>query len=296
MSVAGIIDAMRANVHPTIRIVWQCLENHANGARWWRMTEREIATEVHLSPKTVERAVIALEGKGDDAVLPAVVAVRRCKRRPATFTMLRSYPEGCPKPRHEPEVASRVAPELTRQNGDSTAELTRQNDDSLFPPEKNPPEEERESPPQAAAPASSSTENLVEVGEASQQGADNKGVPAAPPAPPPAARSARRTPLPDDWAPPPEVRQMAIEAGYDPAEIMEEMADWARATGARSADWTATGRNWIRREGKFYGRRATGPSGTKLNQHIEETHAHYAAMAQRFGMLPDAGLPLGGQP
>jgi hypothetical protein len=34
-------------------------------------------------------------------------------------------------------------------------------------------------------------------------------------------------PLPDDWILPPEVRQFAIEAGYDPDEIAEELAEWA---------------------------------------------------------------------
>ena len=51
--------------------------------------------------------------------------------------------------------------------------------------------------------------------------------------------------------PPEEVRRLAREAGYAPDEIMAEMADWARATGARSADWIATSRNWIRRERRF---------------------------------------------
>jgi hypothetical protein len=55
---------------------------------------------------------------------------------------------------------------------------------------------------------------------------------AAPPAPPPPpsmenlagkeAKRPRRTPLPDDWAPSPEERQLARDAGYDPDEIVEE--------------------------------------------------------------------------
>jgi len=45
----------------------------------------------------------------------------------------------------------------------------------------------------------------------------------------PANRSVRPPPLPDDWMLPPEVRQLAIEAGYDPDEVAEELADWVSA-------------------------------------------------------------------
>ena len=44
----------------------------------------------------------------------------------------------------------------------------------------------------------------------------------------PGNRTARSTP-PEAWMLPPEVRQLAIEAGHDPDEIAEELADWASA-------------------------------------------------------------------
>ena len=44
--------------------------------------------------------------------------------------------------------------------------------------------------------------------------------------------------LPDDWQPEPEEAALAREAGFDPDEIREEMADWARE---RNIKFTAYG-------------------------------------------------------
>ena len=106
--IAGILDAMRSEFSPATRLVWQCLENHANGARFWSMTDQEIPRELHLSTDSVSRAMAELEqGR--------IVRCVRHKRRRATFHMLRSYPEGCARPRHEPEVERRGRPELSPQ-------------------------------------------------------------------------------------------------------------------------------------------------------------------------------------
>jgi hypothetical protein len=67
---------------------------------------------------------------------------------------------------------------------------------------------------------------------------------------PPAAKRTRKTPLPDDWAPPPEVRQIAIAAGFDPDDLMEDMALWCRHNAVVSADWTCFARRWIKGEKK----------------------------------------------
>jgi hypothetical protein len=32
--------------------------------------------------------------------------------------------------------------------------------------------------------------------------------------------------LRDGWIPPSEVQQLVLEAGYDPSELIEEIADW----------------------------------------------------------------------
>jgi hypothetical protein len=46
--IAGILDAMRSSYTPAVRLVWLCIENHANRDRWWRMTFEAIADELHL--------------------------------------------------------------------------------------------------------------------------------------------------------------------------------------------------------------------------------------------------------
>jgi hypothetical protein len=152
MSVHGLIDAMRSNYPPAHRLVWQCLENHANGARWWRTTNKEIADELHLSKATVDRAADDLEK--DDIIR------RDFRRRKRTvFHMLRTYPNGLSHQKADPTTDlshQNVAPtpvmpwdlntqnddstlDLTNKNVDSTPDLSTQNVDSKNPPEKNPP-------------------------------------------------------------------------------------------------------------------------------------------------------------
>jgi hypothetical protein len=98
-----------------------------------------------------------------------------------------------------------------------------------------------------------------------------------------------RTALADDWCPPPEVRQLAIGAGYDPAEIVEEMADRARSTGARSAGWPATVRNWIRRERKLHRSQAK----RDRRQETEDFIARQTAILRQSGFLPPDGVLAG---
>src|SRR5690242_5436804 len=128
--IAGIIDALRSHYPFAVRIVWQCIENRADQARCRNATDAEIAAEIGASVDTVSRAVATLEA---DRILRRV----RHKRRRTTFHMLRTYPAGCPRPRHEPEVARRIRPELTPQDADSSAELSPQKPDSKSPPDKN---------------------------------------------------------------------------------------------------------------------------------------------------------------
>ena len=167
MSIAGILEAMQSDYLPAIRLVWQCLENHAGPAsRCYRMTNEQIAAELHLGLNTVVRAIAELE---EDKI----IRVERFKRRVSTFHMLRVYPEKGSKgqPRysngHAPEDALEVelttqnggssgdahadlttqtgcsTVELTTQTGCSSAELTTQNgwseSTSKNPPEKTPP-------------------------------------------------------------------------------------------------------------------------------------------------------------
>ena len=165
MSVLGIIEAMHAEIAPAYRLVWACLENHANGERWWPATEQQIADELHLSCDTVGRAVSWLTTQ-------QIVQVERRKRRPSVFHMLRQYSKATPhftpqkaesnrseqKPKvqaedHEmtPQPAETsneattpgFAPstmESTPQNPGSNGQLTPQSADSLESTSKNPPE------------------------------------------------------------------------------------------------------------------------------------------------------------
>src|SRR5262245_51939410 len=69
--------------------------------------------------------------------------------------------------------------------------------------------------------------------------------------PGPQSRPPKPDHLPDDWMPSREERQLAIEAGFDPEDLVQEFADWARTKAARSADWGASWRRWVRREPQF---------------------------------------------
>jgi len=93
MTCLGLIDAMRTtDLPPTYRLVWQCLENRANGARFWVGTGREIAGEIGADIKTVKAAVAELSRRG-------IVAVERRPGLPSIYRMLRTYQPGA-NPEH----------------------------------------------------------------------------------------------------------------------------------------------------------------------------------------------------
>jgi DNA-binding Lrp family transcriptional regulator len=125
MSVLGLIDAMRADMAPATRLVWQALENHANGDRWWRTTNAALATELHLSEPVVARALQELEASG-------IIRREFYRRRPTAFYMLRNYSvrqddhERAPKPDLTPQNQG-VNTELTHQKQGSNTDLTPQN-------------------------------------------------------------------------------------------------------------------------------------------------------------------------
>jgi hypothetical protein len=236
MSILGILDAMRSDRPATERLVWQCLENHANGHRWWRITEEAIAKELSLGLATVSRAVRAL-------IADNIVRVERCKRRPTVFRMVRDYPKTngqAPPPYGEladhpdgsnaeltthfdvstapttPELTTQTdgsSSELTTQTDHSTPELTHQIDRSLESTSKTPPKK--------------------------------KGPPGS------RAGARPRTPLPEQWQP--SVALVAFGAGLGLAErevrlAADRMRDWSIGDGKLKADWDATFRNWLRRD------------------------------------------------
>ena len=94
-------------------------------------------------------------------------------------------------------------------------------------------EEEREAAPQAAPPAPEAGQDILLVKEEE---------PASPP-------PAHKTPWPDE--PPLEIVQLVLEAGYEPDELLEEIADWCRDRDRKSADWPAFTRRWVRRQKRF---------------------------------------------
>lgn len=226
MSVAGIIEAMRAKGWPTgQRQVWQCLENHANGARCWRMTFQAIADELHIGLNTVRRAVARMEAEG-------IVRVERHERRPSVFHMQRNYAKSnghtpnshgnlsAQKERSTTQPHTELSAqnghqkhELTLQNGRSTTELSAQNGRPLESTSKNPP---KGSPPGVAR-----------------------------------SRAAPRKALPETWQP--NEGSMALGATlslshHDILAEAEKMHDWARHRGEIGANWDARFNNWLRKE------------------------------------------------
>jgi len=146
MSIAGILDATRTKRPAGERLVWLCLENHANGHRFWRMTDKAIADELQIGLRTVRRAIAHLEADG-------IIEVERHKRRPSVFHMKRDYakPNGHTPNSHEnlsgqnehsttqthAELSGQKGDSkdaLTGQNGHSSAELSGQNGHTKTPP------------------------------------------------------------------------------------------------------------------------------------------------------------------
>lgn len=136
MSCLGILDAMRAPILPAYRLVWACLENHANGARFWSVSVGDIAAELSLSPDTVSRAIAALADL-------KVIRIERRRRAASTYYMLRTYAAPQQGPKLMPQLAdstetnipqSAVSREqLTPQVADSSAPLIPQLADSTDP-------------------------------------------------------------------------------------------------------------------------------------------------------------------
>ena len=239
MSITGILEAMRSRRPLAERLVWQCLENHANGARLWPISEEAIAQELGLGVATVSRAVRALAA---DNILRA----ERHKRRPTVFHMLRDYPKpngqtpppsqnlthqvdastthltnqiegstAAPKPELTHQVDASTI-ELTHQGDMSSAELTHQNDRPFLSTSKNPPVSKN----------------------------------------PPRSRAHARTPrhlLPDDWGPSQKSVALGSDLGLTHSEVLfeaDKMRDWARHEGKNGKDWEGRFNNWLRKEAK----------------------------------------------
>ncbi|MFH5924570.1 YdaU family protein [Roseomonas xinghualingensis] len=95
---------------------------------------------------------------------------------------------------------------------------------------------------------------------------DTPSPPSGAPSPTPAATLGTR--LPQDWAPSPEDRQFAHSLGLDPDAVAASFRDyWHGKPGkdGRKADWSATWRNWCRRQDDIGGRPRSGGSSAPSN-------------------------------
>jgi hypothetical protein len=146
-----------------------------------------------------------------------------------------------------------------------------------------------------ALPPSPSDEFLVEGKEESRIEEEPAAAPEPPAAPtaPLALRPEREraTPLPDDWQPSPEVRQMAIEAGWDdPDELREDIFRWEQSQPEPPIrPWNAFAIRWIRREQKWgsRGRHAGRRKPSNVAWMAPYTRARYAEVFGTDAECPD---------
>ena len=206
-----------------------------------------IAHEADLSTRAVQINLREMERRG------AVMVLRTPGRRCCSYVLNWDWRGIDGRAMPHPQRAANPAYDCTAAPANPAPDSPKlEREDSTGKEEERAPA----SPPPPAPPPSVAIDS--DGGEGKQASGRQQAAGSDRPEPARATRSARKTPLPDDWSPPPEVRDLAIEAGYDPAEIMEEIADWCRDRDHRSADWPAFARRWVRREGKF--RRTAAPS------------------------------------
>jgi hypothetical protein len=179
---------------------------------------------------------------------------------------------------------------LTPKICGSSPELTLKICDSFFHQSKNPPEkEERESAPASptpspqAAPLSPSPPSPVvlpglegkEARRQEQGGRDR-------PEPPTARRIARRTPVPENWAPSPDDRAYARDLGLDPDVTWRPFVQhYLARQNIQLTDWSAQFRKWCHDEATKYRRRGGGQATSQNNRNagalLASIHASAAA-------------------
>jgi hypothetical protein len=226
MSIHGILEAMRSDLSPAFRLVWQCLENHANGHRFWPMTAMQIAAELHLGVATVNRAIEGLE---------QLEIVRRelHHRRKTVFHMLRTYPDGGTHRYSDTDLADqndKPTPDLSPQNDQPTPDLAYQNDQTL----RNPPVQV----PPVISPRARATR-----------------------APRTQPRTSLDSALETGWRPGDKGQTYATDRGVDCAEEWGRFKNHHRSKGTLAASWDATWRTWCDKAvefGKAPGKRANG--------------------------------------
>ena len=250
MSIAGILDAMRSERPPAERLVWQCLENHANGHRCWAITEQAMADELKLGVATVARAVRALDA---DKIIEMV----RFKRRPTLFKMLRNYPK--PNGQHPPppddlthqndQSTGVIEPELTTQNDQSTYHLTHQSDQSTAPLFAELTTQSDQPTPELTHQNDASTPELTHQIDQTSNPPVRTHQEENPPVRRASAPKPRPKSLPDGWQPHPRSFALGFELGLSREQVLSEadqMRDWASHKGETGLDWNARFNRWLR--------------------------------------------------
>lgn len=225
VSVAGWLDAMRSDLPPAFRLVWQCLESHANSSRWWEIRDADIAAELRLAKDTVGRAISRLERDG------IIRAVRR-KRLPTRYHMLRVY--ACKSRSDDFATIAGLSPEIV----DPTAELTPQNVDStaVSDPEL--------SPENVDSSAELSPENVDSLSPT-----ESNRKKASPPFSPRGEKTRRKVLLPKEWGPSEEAFALGRSLGMGRSQVQgaaDQMRDKMTHTLERGADWDARFLGWLR--------------------------------------------------
>jgi hypothetical protein len=223
-----------------------------NTLQWWSSIEA-MMSDTGLSRRQVQYLIRDLP--------PDLIAVRRGVNGRWVLTLLRPAvdPEA-----HTPERGAHCAP-LDPPRGAQHAPYPLKEDIT--------PEGKEGSAPASPTPPAPSASPVfsTDPGEGKAAPAPrSRIVTAAPP-------KRTRTPLPDDWQLSREERQMVLDGGHDPDEVGADIRDWAAETGARSADWGATTRRWIRRERTFTRRPATPARGEKLGWLADRMEARFNA-------------------
>lgn len=215
MCIAGLLDAMCSDLPGNFRIVWQCLENHADRNRRWAISVESIAHEINLSVDTVGRALRELARK-DRPGGPIIRGERAGPGRKSTvWHMLRSYENT-----KETQQAAPIPAETQQTAG--------------IP-------ESHEFAPISAG-------NTRKLPEETPQIADTltHPVPIKESTQPRHARvKVKSHPMPVDWEPTEEDRAYAIAHGRNPDLCRDDMREYWSDKGTKRPGWSKTYRRFV---------------------------------------------------
>jgi len=297
MSVIGIIEAMRSDRPLSERVVWQCLENHANGSRFWPSTIEELATELHMHKATVGEAITKLE---KDKIIRADRR-RRCK---TVYHMLRIYAptkaqvdagktgtNGSELMPEKPAPTSPLNWELEPEKAAPTVELA---------PEKPAPIE-LDRPvlmPEIPAPTAGSRGELMPEKPAPSLYPPERKKESTSTSLRSVARARTKSGIPENWQPSTASLALAGSLGMAADRVeteAEKMRDWAIFTGTRGTDWDRRFNTWLREDVRRAAERR-GPAsigGKPVQKSGHQQRAEILGGSFLFGSPPGASDPEG---